>query len=148
MPITQTSLLLNITVTTTAKSKQYVRIKHIDDSVNPGSEVGKEALNCEDDEKYDMFSSCITLVDVSIFEAAELDAIALLADAWDNDLGREVSAQLVQANVRPFISFRKEKGESRGEGKFPVRSTRLPLSDRRQQLKELRGRTEWYACGR
>ena len=33
-------------------------------------------------------------------------------------------------------------------GKFPVRSTRLQLSDRRQQLKELRERTECCACGR
>ena len=47
-----------------------------------------------------MFSSFITLDDASIFEAAELDAIALLADTWDNDLDPEVSAQLVQANVR------------------------------------------------
>ena len=70
------------------------------DSVNPGSEVGEEALDCEDDKKYDMFASYITLDDVSIIEAAELDAIALLADTWDHDLDPEVSAQLVQANVR------------------------------------------------
>ena len=50
-----------------------------------------------------MFSSNITVDDVSIFEAGELDAaaeldvIALLADTWDNDLNPEVSAQLVQA---------------------------------------------------
>ena len=43
-----------------------------------------------------MFSSYITLDDVSIFEAAELDVIALLADTWDNDLNPEVGAQLVQ----------------------------------------------------
>ena len=29
--------------------------------------------------------------DVTVFEAAELDAIALLADTWDNDLDPEVS---------------------------------------------------------
>ena len=70
--------------------------------------------------------------------AAELDAIALLADTWDNDLDPEVGAQLVQANVRAYLSFGKEKGKSKGMGKFPVRSSRLPLSDRRQQLRELR----------
>ena len=69
------------------------------DPVNLGSEVGKEALDCEDDKKYDMFSSFFTLDDASIFVAAELDAIALLADTWDNDLAPEVSVQLVQANV-------------------------------------------------
>ena len=37
------------------------------DSVNPGSEVVDEALDCEDDKKYDMFSSYITLDDASLF---------------------------------------------------------------------------------
>ena len=94
-----------------------------------------------------MFSSYITLDDVSIFEAAELDAVALLADIWDYDLDPEVSAQLVPAHVRGSFSFGKQKGRSKGKGKFPVRSSRLPVSDRRQQLKELRERTECYACG-
>ena len=74
-------------------------------------------------------------------QAAELDEITLLADTRDNDLDPEVSAQLVQANVRAYFSFRK-KGKSRGKGKFPVRSTPLPLSDRRQQPKELRENIE------
>ena len=57
-----------------------------------------------------MFSSYITLDDASVFEAAELDAIALLADTWDNDLDPEVNAQLVQANVRSYLPFfRKEE---------------------------------------
>ena len=42
----------------------------------------------------------------------------------------------------------KEKGKSSGKGRFLVRSSRLPLSDRRQQLRELRERTECYAFGR
>ena len=50
------------------------------DSVNPGSEIVEDALDCEHCKKYDMFSSYVTLDDASIFEAAELDAIALLAD--------------------------------------------------------------------
>ena len=56
------------------------------DTGNPGSDVGEEALDCKDGEKCDMFSSYITLDDASIFEVAEVDAIALLADTWDNDL--------------------------------------------------------------
>ena len=46
------------------------------------------------------------------------------------------------------FSSRKEKDKSKGNGMFPVRSPRLPLSDRGQQLRELRKRTECYACGR
>ena len=95
-----------------------------------------------------MLPSQISLDDASIFEAAQLDAIALLADTWDSKLDPEVSAQLVQANVRAHFSFGKEKGKGKGKGKFPVRSSRLPLSNRRRQLKELRERTEFNACGR
>ena len=54
-----------------------------------------------------MFSSSITLDDASIFVTAELDAIALLADTWDNDLDPEGSALLVQSNVRAYLSFEK-----------------------------------------
>ena len=47
-----------------------------------------------------------------------MDAIALLADTWDNDVDPEVSAQLVQTNVQAYLSFgngigkrqRQEKG--------------------------------------
>ena len=61
--------------------------------------------------KNDTFSSYVALDDVSVSGAAELDAIAaLLADAWDNDLDPKVSAQLVQAKVQAYLSFRKEKG--------------------------------------
>ena len=38
-----------------------------------------------------MFTSYVTLDDVSVLEAAEFDAIAHLADTWDNDLDPEVS---------------------------------------------------------
>ena len=53
------------------------------------------------------FSSYVALDDVSVFEAAELDAIALLADTRDSNLDPEVSAQLVQASVRAYF-FGKE----------------------------------------
>ena len=42
--------------------------------------------------EYDTFSSYVALDDFTVFEAAELDAIALLADTWDNNLDPEVSA--------------------------------------------------------
>ena len=70
----------------------------------------EEALD-DDDEENDTFSSCVALDDVTVFEAAELDAIALLADTWDNDLDPDVSAQLVQASAQAYLSFGKEKGE-------------------------------------
>ena len=74
------------------------------DPVDPGSDDGAEALN-DDDEEHDTFSLYVALDDVTVFEVAELDAIALLADTWDNDLGPEVSAQLVKANAQAYLSF-------------------------------------------
>ena len=56
----------------------------------------EEALD-DDDEENDTFSSCVALDDVTVFE---LDAIALLADTWDNDLAPDVSAQLVQVSAQ------------------------------------------------
>ena len=58
---------------------------------DPRSDVGEEALDCDGDDENDTFSSHVALDDVSFFEAADLDAIALLADMWDNDLDPEVS---------------------------------------------------------
>ena len=79
-----------------------------------------------------------------------MDAIALLADTWDNDLDPEVSAQLVQANVQAYLSFRKEKGKGKGksEGRFLVRPSHLTLEERRRRLGELKPITECRACGR
>ena len=129
VPVTQTSILLKITVTTTARSKQQMRIEHITIQLTLKARLAKKPWTDE------TFSSYITLDDASMIEAAELDVIALLADTWDNDLDPEINAQLVQANVRAYLPF---EGKSKGEGKFPVRSSHLPLSDRRQQLRELR----------
>ena len=98
------------------------------------------------------FSSYIALDDVTVVEAAELDAIALLADTWDNDLDPEVTAQLVQANVQAYLSFGKEKGKGKGKdkskGRYPVRPLNLSLEDRRRRLRELKANTECRACGR
>ena len=48
--------------------------------VDPGSDDGKEALDNDDDEENDTLSLYVALDDVTVFDAAELDAIALLAD--------------------------------------------------------------------
>ena len=45
-----------------------------------------------------------------------MDAIALLADTWDNDLDPEVSAQLVQVSAQAYLSFGEEKGKGQGKG--------------------------------
>ena len=73
------------------------------DPVDPGSDDGEEALDCDDEEGNDTFSSYVALHDVTVYEAADLDAIAPLADTWDNDLDSEVSAQLVQVSAQPYL---------------------------------------------
>ena len=87
-----------------------------DDPVDSGSDDGEEALD-DDDEEHDTFSSYVALEDVTVFEVAELDAIALLADTWDNDLGPEVSAHLVQASAQAYLSFGKEKGKVKAKAR-------------------------------
>ena len=54
------------------------------------------------------FPSCVTLDEVTVSEAAELGAIAVLADTWNDDLDPEVSAQLIQASAQAYFSFGKE----------------------------------------
>ena len=56
------------------------------DPVDPISGDGEEALYCDDDEENDTFSSYVALDDVTVFEAAELDAIALLSETWNDNL--------------------------------------------------------------
>ena len=57
------------------------------DPVDPGSNDGEEALDHADDEENDTLSLHVALDDVTLHEAAELDAIPLLADTWNDDLG-------------------------------------------------------------
>ena len=85
------------------------------DPVDPGSDDGEEAPDYDDDEENDTLSSHIALNDVTMYEAAELDAIALLANTWNNDLGPEVGAQLVEASAQAYLSFGKEKGKGKGK---------------------------------
>ena len=98
--------------------------------------------------KNDLLSSYVALDDVIVFEAAELEAIALLADAWNDDLDFEVSAQLVQASAQAYLCNGKHagkgKGKSNGKGKerYPVRPSHLSLEDLRRRLKILKAKTE------
>ena len=73
-----------------------------------------------------------------------MDAIALLADTWDNDLDPEMSAQA-------YLTFGKDKGTRKGKakvkGRYPVRPSHLSLEDRRRRLRELKAKTECRACG-
>ena len=72
--------------------------------------TGKKLWKMDDDEENDTFSSYVALDDVTVFEAAEFDANALLADTWDNDLDSEASAQLVRASAQAYLAFFR-KGE-------------------------------------
>ena len=78
------------------------------DPVDPGSDDGEEAPEYDDGEENDTFSSYDFFIhSCSDVEAAELDAIALLADTWDDDLDPEVSAQLVQGSAQANPVLRK-----------------------------------------
>ena len=124
------------------------------DPVDPGNDDGEEALDHDDDEENDTFSSHVALDDVTVFEAAELDAIAILADTWNDDLDPAVSAQLVQTRAQANLSFGKDKGKckgkakGKGKGRYPFRPSHRSLEDRRRRLKELKAQTECRACGR
>ena len=67
--------------------------------------------------KKDTFSSNVALDDVTVFEAVESDAIALLADTWNDDLDPEVSAQLVQSSAQAYFSVGKDKGKGKRKAK-------------------------------
>ena len=82
MPITRTSPLLKITIIIFEDMDEIANVYQAhNDPVDPGSDDGEEAPDYDDDEENDTCSSYVALDDVTVFEAAELDAIALLADA-------------------------------------------------------------------
>ena len=86
------------------------------DPVDPGSDDGEEAPDYDDNEENDTLSWYIALDDVTVYEAAELDAIALLADTWDDSLDPEVSAQLVQASAQAHLQEQaKAKARARAD---------------------------------
>ena len=66
--------------------------------------------------KNDTFSSYVALDDVAVFEEAQLDGIAHLADTWDDNLHPEVSAQLVQASAQSLPLLRKGERYSQRQG--------------------------------
>ena len=129
VPITRSSPPLRITMITTMKT--WVKLQNAyqahNDPVDPGSDDGEEALRTDvDDEENATFSSYVELDDVTVFEAAELDAIALLADTWNDDLDPEASAQLgtSERTSLPFLSDRtkgkgKWKRQRKGQGQIP-----------------------------
>ena len=102
-----------------------------------GGDDREELPGCAVDEENDTFSPSDALDDVSTFKATGLDTIASLADRQDNDLDPEVSAQHEQAKEQAYFLLREEKGKgkAKGKGKFLVRSSCLPLENRRQRLK-------------
>ena len=118
-----------------------------------GSDDGEEALDYDDDEENDTFSSYVALDDVTVFEAPELDAIALLADTRNDDLDPQlVQNWYKQAHKLILLSERKTaegkgKAKGKGKGRCSVRPSHLSLEDRRR-LKELKPKTECHACGR
>ena len=75
-----------------------------------------------------------------------MDAIALLADTWNDNLDPEVSAQLVQASAQAYFSFGKEKGKvkvkpkARARADILFRPSHLSFEDRRRRLKETEGK--------
>ena len=76
----------------------------------------KLRTNDDDDEENDTFSSYVALDDVTIYDAAELDEIALFADTWNDDLDPEASAHLVQASAQAYLSFGKDKRKRKRQG--------------------------------
>ena len=118
VPITRATLPLKIAIMMTTRLNPQMPNTHTTIRLTLGSDDGEEPLDDDDDdEENDTFSSYVPLDDATVFEAAELDAIALPADTWNDDLDPEVSAQLVQANVQADLSFGKRKGKGKGKGK-------------------------------
>ena len=81
-----------------------------------------------------------------------MDAIALLADTWNDDLDPEVSAQLVQASAQDSLSFGKEKGKGIGEvkakGKGKGQISCSTVTSVIGGSSELKAKTKCRACGR
>ena len=118
------------------------------DPVFPGSDDGEEAPDHDDDEDNDRFSSYVALNDVTVFEAAELDAITLLADTWNDDLDPEVSAQLVQASAQAYFSCGRRKGKEKVKAKAKARADICRWRTVDDGWKNLKAKAECGACGR
>ena len=104
--------------------------------LNPSFAMMGDDVQSEHDEKYDTSGSCTAVDTVTATEAAELDAIALLAGTWDVDLtsDSDMSAQLVHSGECTsvfFFLFWKEKGKQRHTPCSPITSVtgRPPVDD-------------------
>ena len=87
------------------------------DPVDPGSDDGEEALDFEDDEENDTFSAYVALDDVTVFEAAKLDAIALHGTTIS--IPKQVRNWFKRAHKLTFLSI---KTEEKGKGKAKERA--------------------------
>ena len=99
-----------------------------------------------------MMTKKLALDAVTAFEAVELDAIALLAETWRDNIDPVASRQLVQSSAQACLSFGKEKRKGKGEPVFRKKLTDArknenasqkqgPLGDLRQGSGDLRARS-------
>ena len=149
-----TSLALMITIMMTTRLNPQTRTKlttiqltlEVTTKSKPWTSMMKE---------HDTFSSNVALHGVTAFEAAELDAIALLTDTWDKYLDPDRSAQLtyswrsVGASERTCISVFGQRRRKRGreeQGKISGPPVAFVIGGPR--LKKLIAKTDWRACGR
>ena len=104
------------------------------DLSNLGGDGREEVLVGTVDEKNDTCSPNVVPGDVFTFKATGLGTIAPF--------------EMVQAKERGHLPFGREKGKSKGKGKFLVRPSCLALENRRQRMKELKPKTECDVYGR
>ena len=110
------------------------------DLADPGSDVGEEALDCDDDKETTRFLHMLLWM-MSLF-SRQLNWTQLLF------LPTRGTTILTQKLAHSSFGKEKGKGKSKGKGKFTVRPSCLPLEDRRQRLRESKAKTECRACGR
>ena len=99
--------------------------------------------------KNDTLYLYVALDDVTLCEAAELDAIALLADSGNDDFDLKLrTIGTSECACLPFFREGQRKSKGKGKGRYPVRPPHLSLEDRQRRLKELKAKTECDVCGR
>ena len=84
----------------TAKSKQQMLTEHITIQSTLEARSAKKPRTARTIRNTTCSLNILLWITFFFFEAAELDAVALLADTWDNDLDPEGCAQLVHTSVR------------------------------------------------
>ena len=115
VPITQTSLLLQVTVShNDRKFKTADAYRVHNDSCNLGSEVVEEALDCEDDKKYDMFSSFFLWM-TSLF-SRQLNLMRLLFSLTHGTM--ILTQKLARTSCKQMyeLTFPSERRKERSEG--------------------------------